>query len=111
SRVARASVRSRALRTSQIAAAMLMPTRIRPSAIRARPSGMRESLLLRGANQLRDGAEQLGAFDRLGERARRAGVHRVLRRGALAGAEMPGHRDQLQGGMLLAHPLDRLGAA
>src|SRR5687767_15313269 len=85
---------------------MLIATSTPPSAISARPSGMRESLLLRGANELGNGAQQLGALDRLGEGAGRTGTDRVLHGAALPGAEMPGHGDKLQTRMLLAHPTD-----
>ena len=60
------------------------------------------SLLRRRANQLGDGREELGALDRLGERARGAGADRVLLAAALAGAEMPGHGNQLCFGRLVA---------
>src|SRR5512145_19472 len=96
-----------------MAEAMLMPTRTKPSAISARPSGRRDSLLLtfRKANQVRDRAEKLGALDGFGERARGARFDRLLRARALPGAEVAGYRDQLQPGVLAFHPADRLGAA
>src|SRR5574341_575052 len=116
SRSARLSVRSRALRTSQIAEEMLMPTSTRPSAISARPRGSdrinEKPLLLAGrADQLGDRAEQLGALHRFGEGAGGPGLAGRLLGTTLPGAEMPGDGDELHSGILAPHPADRLGAA
>src|SRR3989337_472039 len=90
---------------------MLIATSTTPSAISARPSGMRESLLLRGANELGNGAQQLCALDRLGKGARCTGPDRVLGAAALPGAEVAGHGDQARLGTFLLEKRDGGGPA
>src|SRR5687768_14171114 len=107
-----------------MAEATLMPTRTRPSAMSPRPSGIREradrrreareasartgasgiALLAWRADELSDGAEELGAFDRLGERPRRPRLDRGLLGAALPRAEMTGHGDKPHSRTFLFHP-------